>query len=103
MGFDGVLIENDEVNVFEKNSNDFDINLPPTKETKVNYNHICKLQIKWVVKLNWAEGVMVKDGIPHTVKCKVCSIIKGWPKLLVFKWDTSINHEGWRKAKNNMM
>jgi len=52
MGFDGVLIENDEVNVFEKNSNDFDINLPPTKKTKVNYNHIRKFQIKWVAKLN---------------------------------------------------
>jgi hypothetical protein len=53
LGFDDVLIEIDEINVSKKGSNnDFDIKLPPTKETKVNYNRTCKFQIKWVTKLN---------------------------------------------------
>jgi hypothetical protein len=52
MGFDGVLIENDEVNIFEIFFNDFDTNLLPTKKTKLNYNHIHKFQIKWVAKFN---------------------------------------------------
>jgi hypothetical protein len=77
LGFDDVLIEIDEVNVSKEGfNNDFDTNLLPTKKTKVNYNHTCKFQIKWVAKFNWAEGVLVEDGIPHNVKCKVCSIIK---------------------------
>jgi hypothetical protein len=83
---DDVLIEIDEINVFEESfDNDFDINLPATKKTKVNYNYTCKFQIKWVAKLNWAKGMLVEDEIPHNVKCKVCNIIKRRPKLVVFK------------------
>jgi hypothetical protein len=75
LGSNDVLIEIDEVNVSEKGSdNDFDINLPPTKKTKVNYNHIHKFQIKCVAKLNWAKGALGKGSVGsrwNTSQCKV--------------------------------
>jgi hypothetical protein len=77
LGCDDVLIEIDEINVFEKGfNNDFDINLLPIKNAKVNYNCTHKFQIKWVAKLNWAKGVLVEDAILHNIKHKVCSLIK---------------------------
>ncbi len=45
-----------------------------------------KFQAKWVVKLPWAEGLVVGGGIIQIVKCRVCSLFENKDKIFRCKW-----------------
>ena len=46
----------------------------------------------------WAELHLDAEGVLVAVNCKVCSTIKGKPKLIVPKWNNLEKHIGKRRA-----
>ena len=48
-----------------------------------NYNHNWHFQDRWAALVPWAEAIVGGDGRVSQARCKVCSHMEGWKKLLV--------------------
>jgi hypothetical protein len=70
-----------------------------TRKRKKGYElKVRHFQDSQAAKLPWAEVVMGADGRVLQVRCKVCSFVERWEKLLVLKIDSLWKHVGRRKA-----
>ncbi len=69
---------------------------------KRNYDTTRKFQDSWVAKLPWAKLCVKSNGNPHTIKCKICSEVKGKNKVLSTKWNSLAKHVGCKKATKDI-
>jgi hypothetical protein len=68
------------------------------RKRKKSYEFNRHFQDSWATKLPWVEAVMGADGRISQVRCKVCSFIEHWEKLLVPKIDSLWKHAGRHKT-----
>ena len=73
-----------------------------TSETRSRYDANRHFQDHWAARLPWAEPELDSDGVLVAVKCTVCSVINGKPKLIVPKWDNLEKHMGKRRASQDL-
>ena len=62
-----------------------------------------KFQETWAARLPSAELYRGSNGLFESVKCVICSLVTGKPKILGPKWDTLSKHGGKRKATKNLL
>jgi hypothetical protein len=56
-----------------------------TSEMQSRYDANRQFQDHWAARLPWAEPELDSDGVLVAVKCTVCSVVNGKPKLIVPK------------------
>jgi hypothetical protein len=67
-------------------------------EMRSRYDTNRQFQDHWATRLPWVEPELDSDGVLVAVKCIVCSVVNGKPKLIVPKWGNLEKHIGKRRA-----
>jgi hypothetical protein len=62
-----------------------------------------KFQTEWATRLPWAEGLMLDGSFIHTMRCRVCFLIKNKCTIVGCKWDILTKHQGHKIVAWNLL